>query len=273
VTKDHDDLIRRHYRAQAERDGDSSLSTIGERVIREKEIDLIRSFLRAVRRKKPSDDLTILDAGCGNGYTLALLVEDHPGCEFHGLEFTEEMLAIARRRELPRCVLDRGDIRSTSYPSQCFDVVYTERCLINILDWGEQKQALDEIARILKPSGHYLMIEGFTDGLENNNRARREMGLDDIESAYHNRYLEKEELFEAVQPTLRVVDPAELGPEGGGDLLRSNFLSSHYFVARILHPLITRGEWVRNTEFVKFFSFLPPVGNYAPVQAYIFEKL
>ena len=80
-------------------------------------------------------------------------------------------------------------------------------------------------------------------------------------------------LFEAVQSELRVVDPAELDPDGGGDLLRSNFLSSHYFVARILHPLITRGEWVKNTEFVKFFSFLPPIGNYAPVQAYIFEKL
>jgi ubiquinone/menaquinone biosynthesis C-methylase UbiE len=116
-----------------------------------------------------------------------------------------EMLAIARR-DLS-CVLDRGDIRSTSYPSACFDVVYTERCLINILDWGEQKQALDEIARILKPSGYYLMIECFTDGLENNNKARKEMGLDEIEPAYHNKYFEKDPQFEAVQRTLRVVDP------------------------------------------------------------------
>ena len=99
------------------------------------------------------------------------------------------------------------------------------------------------------------------------------MGLDEIEPAYHNKYFEKEQLFEAVRPTLRVVDPAELDPDGGGDLLRANFLSSHYFVARILHPLITRGEWVKNTEFVRFFSFLPPIGNYAPVQAYVFEKL
>jgi len=273
VTSDRDDLIRNHYRAQAQNDGDSPLSTIGERVVREKEVELIQNFLGMLRRKNSSSEMKILDAGCGNGYTLALLVENHPGCEFHGLEFTEEMLAIARDRDLPGCVLDQGDIRCTSYPSSFYDVVYTERCLINILDWQEQKQALAEIARILKPSGHYLMIEGFTDGLENNNKARQEMGLHEIELAYHNKYFDKEQLFEAARPTLRVVDPAELDPDGGGDLFRSNFLSSHYFVARILHPLITKGDWVRNTEFVKFFSFLPPVGNYAPVQAFIFQKL
>ena len=33
-----------------------------------------------------------------------------------------------------------------------------------------------EIARILKPGGHYLMIECFNDGLANNNRAREELG-------------------------------------------------------------------------------------------------
>jgi hypothetical protein len=32
-------------------------------------------------------------------------------------------------------------------------------------------------------------------------------------------------------------------------------------------------KWARNTESVKFFPFLPPVGNYSPVQAHIFEKL
>ena len=273
MTTNGDDLIRKHYRAQAESDGDSPLSTIGERVVREKEVELIRSFLGTVRRKTASNELKILDAGCGNGYTLASLVRDHPGCEFRGLEFTEELLAIARARELPRCTLDHGDIRCTPYQSSFYDVVYTERCLINILDWQEQKQALDEIARILKPSGYYLMIECFSDGLENNNKARKEMGLDEIEPAYHNKYFEKDRLFEAVQGTLRLVDPAELDPDEGRNLLRSNFLSSHYFVARVLHPLITKGDWVRNTEFVKFFSFLPPVGNYSPVQAYIFEKL
>jgi hypothetical protein len=40
----------------------------------------------------------------------------------------------------------------------------------------------------------------------------------------------------------------------------------------VLHPLLTKGEWIRNTEFVSFFSFLPPIGNYAPVQSLVFKK-
>lgn len=36
---------------------------------------------------------------------------------------------------------------------------------------------------------------------------------------------------------------------------------------------MTKGDWVQNTEFVKFFSFLPPIGNYAPIKAYILQKV
>ena len=43
--------------------------------------------------------------------------------------------------------------------------------------------------------------------------------------------------------------------------------------ARALHPLVTRGAQVRNTEFVKFFSHLPPYGEYAPLQIYLLRAL
>jgi ubiquinone/menaquinone biosynthesis C-methylase UbiE len=272
MTQQNDDLIRQHYRTQAEKAGSSPLSTIGERVIREKEVRLIKSFLELVRRNSGSRVLRVLDAGCGNGYTLGLLAEDRTPLELFGLEFTNDLLAIARERNLEGCVLDQGDIRQTRYEDAFFDVVYTERCLINLLDYQEQLKAVREIARILKPSGYYLMLECFTDGLENNNKARREMGLQQIDPAYHNLYFEKETLFRDIRQVFRVVDPAEVDAEEGSTAIPSNFLSSHYFVARILHPLITKGEWVPNTEFVKFFSFLPPVGNYGPLQAFVLRK-
>ena len=203
----NDDLIREHYRAQAEKDRDSSLSTIGERVVREKEVELIKNFLSLVLEESSSDHPRILDAGCGNGYTLSQLIGCFPSWCFHGLEFTEELLSVAQDRNLKGCMLDQGDIRLTEYQDSFFDIVYTERCLINILDWEQQKQAMKEIARILKHSGYYLMIECFTDGLENNNKARREMGLSEIEPAYHNLYFDKERLFSELKDVFRVVDP------------------------------------------------------------------
>ena len=100
-----------------------------------------------------------------------------------------------------------------------------------------------------------------------------EMGLEEIAPAYHNKYFEKQSFLDAIGDVFHIADPADIDPQFGADLFQTNFLSSHYFVARILHPLMTKGEWVRNTEFVKFFSFLPPMGNYSPVQAFLLERL
>jgi ubiquinone/menaquinone biosynthesis C-methylase UbiE len=268
-----DSLIRQHYQQQAEKDGASPLSTIGEIVVREKEVELIKNFLVMVQRKTAATSLRILDVGCGNGYTLDALRKVDPSFCLYGLEFTEELLSIALSRNLKEVVLEPGDIRRTHYDDAYFDVVYTERCLINIIDVEEQKKAIREISRILKTSGYYLMIEGFTDGLVNNNQARREMGLEDINPAFHNLYFDKKTIFSEISDIFKVVDPKEIDNASDTYLLQSNFLSSHYFVARILQPLMTKGEWIRNTEFVKFFSFLPPIGNYAPIQAYILKKV
>lgn len=271
--EENDVRIRKHYRDQAEKEGDSALSTMGERVVRQKELDLISSFISAVTRSGRRQKVCrVLDVGCGNGYTLQKLVETFDDIEFSGLEMTPELLQIAEARQLERCQLHGGDIRNAPFDDCSFDIIFTERCLINILEKKEQMDALGEIARMLTPTGYYLMIECFNDGLENNNRARREMGLDDIAPAHHNLYFDKDALFEGIRDILVSVDSINFDSNGERMLFPSNFLSSHYFVARILHPLLTKGEWVRNTEFVSFFSFLPPIGNYAPLQSLLFKK-
>lgn len=270
--EDRDSLIRKHYRLQAQKDGNSPLSTIGERVVREKEFNLITSFINVVSKQRSQHEFRVLDVGCGNGYTLQRLTNTFDNILFFGLEITPELIQIAESRKMGRCQLSGGDIRHAPYDDTSFDVIFTERCLINILDQKEQLEGLHEIARMLKPTGFFLMIECFNDGLENNNRARREMGLEEITPAYHNLYFDKSNLFSGIQDILVRVDPADIDSNAGMVLFPENFLSSHYFVARVLHPLITKGEWIRNTEFVSFFSFLPPIGNYAPVQSLIFKK-
>ena len=53
-------------------------------------------------------------------------------------------------------------------------------------------------------------------------------------------------------------------------------MSSYFFVSRFLHALLTKAvnsEFVRDAEFVKYFSFLPPIGNYAAPQAYFLRKI
>ena len=268
LAREHDDLIREHYRGIASKHGDSPRSSMEDDFVRQKEVEWITTFLAAVGRGKP---LRVLDLGCGNGYTLAQVASAHPRNRYFGLDFTEELLAIARHRDIKRAEFAQGDARSLQFRSGSFDLVYTERCLINILDWKQQVGALDEIARVLRRGGHYLMIECFTDGLANNNKARRECGLPDIPEAYHNKYIDREAFLEAVRGKFLLLDPAQFRKRGGPEL-RSNFLSSHYFISRVLYPAVTKGEVARNSEMAKFFSFLPPIGQYSPIQALVLRR-
>jgi len=257
-----------HYRRQAEKHGDSQSSTMEDEVIRSKEAGLIERFFDVLGQSQPLG--RVLELGCGNAYMLERLAETWPNTSFFGMDFSLDMLQAARRRAAVKSTL-RGDARALPIGDQSVDAVFTERCLINILSWPGQQSALEEIARVLRPGGTYLMIECFTDGLELNNRARTECGLDALEPAFHNRYFDKDLFFAAVTKWFDVVSPEDLSPDDPISLA-SNFLSSHYFVARVLHPLITRGPWIRNTEFVKFFSDLPPKGNYSPIQSFILQR-
>jgi ubiquinone/menaquinone biosynthesis C-methylase UbiE len=155
-------------------------------------------------------------------------------------------------------------------PDAHFDFIYTERFLINIPDWEEQLEALKEIHRILKRGGYFLLIECFMDGLRNLNKARVECGLSPLEPKPFNTYLDKEKILESFEGKFKILpSPMRLGKKY---VFYSNFLSSHYFIARVLHALTTKGTDMKNTEFVKFFSYLPPIGNYSQLQAYLLRK-
>jgi len=261
------DIVAEHYKEEAEHWGKSSSSTMDDEVIREKETGLIMGLFDVL--KGHHQCLKVADIGCGNGYTLGQLIKQHPENDYWGVDSSLELLKVAQDRHLASCRFTHGDVGSLQLPNGLFDVVYTQRCLINVLSWPGQAKALTEIYRILKPDGLYLMIECFTDGLMQNNRARRECGLPELKQAAFNEYLDEDDLQSiGIKQYFDILSPDEID----STLPSSNFLSSHYFIARVLHALVTKGEQIKNTQFVKFFSCLPPVGDYSPLQAYVLRK-
>ena len=61
----------------------------------------------------------------------------------------------------------------------------------------------------------------------------------------------------------------------GSPAFEPNFLSTHYFVTRVVHDLLRpEGGAVRNTHFAKFLSsVLPNYGDYAPVNLHLLQRL
>ncbi|MCS7214191.1 MAG: class I SAM-dependent methyltransferase [Candidatus Calescibacterium sp.] len=106
-------------------------------LIYEKKMNLIMSILKELRDKK------ILDAGCGEG----VLVE-----EFRSIGYDIEGLDPNYESDFVR----NGDITSTDYPNNHFDVVL----LLDVLEhipYNMQYKALEEIKRILKPDGMFII--------------------------------------------------------------------------------------------------------------------
>ena len=257
--------IQAHYKAQAELSGLGKQSTMHDDFIRDSEVRFIVGEVRRILARCGAGG-SVLDLGCGNGYLLSVLEAEFPGVRFHGLEYTPELFALAQSRGLQRTTLRQGDCREENFPASSFDVVVTERVLINLLDRGHQLGAAKRIAETLRPGGAYVMVECFDEPQANLNAARAELCLPPIPPAHHNLYLDEE--FCRAMAAFGLV-------EKEGQLPR-NQLSTHYFNARVLHELLLpKGGQIRNTHFVKFFDeALPPdVGNYAAVLFRLFEKI
>ena len=260
--------ILEHYRKQAELHGADASSTMADEITRGREIAGVQRVLdHLVERGRPASSL--LDVGCGNGYLLGVLRSQFPNMRISGLEYTPEMVEIARGRGVANCPIVPGDVRALPFDDAAWDIVVTERCIINVMDRAEQAKSFAEVARVLRPGGHFLCIEAFTDGLAQLNAARDELGLKPNVQPHHNIWFDKDWFLETIAPFFDVVD---LAAEGDPSLPPANFLSSHYFMSRVVYPSITKRDILYNTHFVKFFSFLPPMGNYSPIQLHLLAR-
>jgi ubiquinone/menaquinone biosynthesis C-methylase UbiE len=268
MEQDKSKIIIDHYNEEVEKFGLSHRSTMDDDIVRDKELEMVLQTLKYLKINNGVNK--ILDLGCGNGYALGFLSSALKGVSYYGLDYTPEMVELCKKRGISNCVFMQGDARKLPFEDNDLDFIYTERCLINILDAEEQLKAIDEIYRVLKPGGHYLMIECFTDGLENNNKARIECGMEELSARFHNLYFDKSTFRNHIDGKLTLLP--ETIKMNDGYIFYQNFLSSHYFVARVLHPLVSKGQQIKNTEFVKFFSFLEPRGNYSQIQGLLLKK-
>lgn len=237
---------------------------------REKEINALTYCLSKLMSAWQSKEPAVLEVGCGNGYT-AEQISKKLKIKLECIDFSKELIQIARKRKLKNVKFKVGNALDLKYANETFDVVFTERCLINILSWVKQKKALFEIHRVLKKGGVYIMIESFKDGLANLNKARAELSLAKIKEPFHNRYFEKKELMEFLKNKFEyyMSDDPHLRFEE-----YQNFLSTYYFGSRVLYPsLIKPKEPKYNTTFVKFFTHFPSYGNYSPIQMYVVKKI
>ena len=113
---------------------------------------------RLVRMSGARPGLRALDVCCGTGDVALALART--GAEVTGLDFSEPMLAVARRRAAAMGVgapiFDRADALALPVPDAAFDIVTVAYGLRNLADLD---RGLAELKRVLKPGGRLRALE------------------------------------------------------------------------------------------------------------------
>ncbi|MGC8957996.1 MAG: ubiquinone/menaquinone biosynthesis methyltransferase [Candidatus Kapaibacteriota bacterium] len=114
---------------------------------------------RAVRSIPLKDNYKILDLATGTGNFAFTFLKENPTLEVTGIDIAENMLEIARYKNWKfgrKANFVVGDATQIPYPSDTFDLVSISFGIRNVQDI---KLCLYEIFRVLKPTGHFLIVE------------------------------------------------------------------------------------------------------------------
>jgi len=215
----------------------------------------------------------VLDAGCGTGLSTAHYAA-LPGVQTLGIDYIPEMIELARtrREQLPEDVRARvdfrvGDVLGLDLPDASFDRVVSTRVVINLAKPHEQRRAVAELARVLRPGGLLLLSEATVQGWTKLNDLRADWGLPAIGVPSFNLYLDQDEVIDFAV--------SELGLEPLGI---EDFASSYYVATRVLKPLLARsaaGEIDAadpKAEFNRWASLLPAAGDYGTQKLFVFRR-
>lgn len=127
---------------------------------------LVQDELDVLAELLPLDGLEVIEPGCGPARLARDLVTRHPGTRVTGLDVDVRQLEKNRARPTPGLECLHAGAQSIPCADARFDLALMLKSLHHVpLD--QMDQALAEVRRVLKPSGHFYASEPVYDGALN----------------------------------------------------------------------------------------------------------
>lgn len=98
---------------------------------------------------------SILDAGCGTGRLLRAASQRWPEAALYGVDPAEGMVAVAQRLT-PGATIQRGLAESLPLDDASIDLAVST---MSFHHWGDPAAGVREIARVLRPGGHFILVD------------------------------------------------------------------------------------------------------------------
>jgi ubiquinone/menaquinone biosynthesis C-methylase UbiE len=222
------------------------------------EIKAIASYVRTGMR--------ILDFGCGNGIT-AIEIAKNLNVDILGIDYAQDMITAAQALTEAETLKGRvyfqvGDDQGLLCIRDRFDLVYTERTLINLKDWESQRRAIVNLTSLLNPGGMYVMCENSQEGLDVINDLREQLELKRIAPPWHNRYFRANEIESLDIPGVSLVEI-------------NHYSSTYYLLSRVLNAALAAKDGLEpayDAPINQLALNLPPLGQYGQGKIWVWRK-
>ena len=105
------------------------------------------------------DGWTMLDVGCGGGFTIRRLLNRSKDAQVYGIDISEE--SVAKAKKVNAEVLDKqvfvtqGSAEKLPYENEKFDLV---TAVETVYFWPNLSGCLQEVHRVLKPGGKFAIL-------------------------------------------------------------------------------------------------------------------
>jgi len=238
--------IKRHWQTWAQEYGSSLRATTKRPSAKQLEIDALARHLRKIGGLEGK--LDVLEVGCGNCHNLLALAEIFPQAQLTGVDYVPEMIAAAKEslRRLPAntavrirpYVGDILDLSATEGELRQYDVVFTDRCLINLNTVEKQCAAIDQLRQKLKSNGILILVENSIQTYESQNDCREILGLHRRVPERFNLFIDEEKILPYLNRWFCNIDIED-------------FITFHDLVLYVLTPIICNGKVDHNHPLVE----------------------
>ena len=184
---------------------DENVESMQDKYVVESEIALIAQHI--------GPNAKILDAGCGEGEGTSVYAKKE-GAVVHAVDFSETRLKKAKERlkDYENIQYQQVDFLEDYKLDNDYDLIISQRMLINLGEWELQSKVLKDFINMLKTGGKLLTLEGNQEGVDELNQFREAYGLKPIPVRWHNRFLKNEEYISFMKENgMKLVDEGGLG--------------------------------------------------------------
>lgn len=207
--------------------------------------------IEAIKRHIPNGS-RILDAGCGEGEGTLAYTEVG---EVEAFDRCKERLEMARERVGDKAIFYQHDVLKPPIDKH-YDVVISQRLLINLGTWEQQKYAMLKLSSMGK---RLILSEGSVDGVGELNKFRALYGLPPIPIPAHNLFINDADLLEHAE-------------EIGLRLVTTESLGSYYLLTRGVQPALkTSFRWDSDFNLASAKADIWGADEFARVKIWVFD--